>query len=116
MAMLRGRLVPLIDELHSLGVRVSLFMDPLRTVLLVPGACEPPMAMALRVERMHGVCDADPRAPGSHQGLVHAADGALGAMTPGAGGMMTFMEPGALLTPAERALFRDDPPGTVHAP
>jgi pyridoxine 5-phosphate synthase len=24
-----GRLVPLIDELHSLGVRVSLFMDPL---------------------------------------------------------------------------------------
>jgi chemotaxis signal transduction protein len=116
MAMLRGRLVPLIDGgLRLCGSPVPCTMNA-RTVLLVPGACEPPMAVALRVERVHGVCDTDPRAPGSHPGLVHAADGALGAMTSGAGGMITFIEPGSLLTPADRALFRDDPPGTVHAP
>lgn len=116
MAMLRGRLVPLIDGGIRLGgAPVPCTMNA-RTVLLVAGACQPPMAVALRVERVRGVCDADPQAPGSHPGLVHAADGALGAITAAEGGMLTFIDAGSLLTPAERALFRDEPPGTVQAP
>jgi chemotaxis signal transduction protein len=116
MAMLRGRLVPLIDGSVRLGgSRVPCTMNA-RTVLLVPSACDPPMAVALRVERVHGICEADPEGPGSHPGLVHAAGGALGAMTAGAAGILTFIDAGSLLTPAERALFRDEPPGTVHAP
>lgn len=115
MALLRGKLVPLIDGGIRLGgAPVPCTMNA-RTVLLLPDACEPPMAMAMRVERVHGVRDADPTAPGSHPGLVHSADGALGAMTSGDGGLITFIEPGSLLTPSERALFRDQPPGTVQA-
>jgi len=50
--MLRGRLVPLIDGgLRLGGSPVPCTMNA-RTVLLVPGACEPPMAVALRVERV----------------------------------------------------------------
>ena len=115
MTMLRGRLVPLIDGGVRLGGSPVPCTMNARTVLLVPGACTPPMAVALRVERVRGVCDADPKAPGSHPGLVRAADGALGAMTSAEGGMLTFIEAGSLMTPAERALFRDEPPGTVHA-
>ena len=116
MAMLRGRLVPLIDGGVRLGGSAVPCTMNARTVLLVPGACRPPMAVALRVERVRGVCDADPEAPDSHPGLVCAADGALGAMTSCDGGTLTLIEAGSLLTPAERALFRDAPPGTVHAP
>jgi purine-binding chemotaxis protein CheW len=115
MAMLRGRLVPLIDG----GLRIGRTPVPLtmnaRTVLLVPSACEPPMAVALRVERVRGVSDADPLAHGSHPGLVSAADGALGAVTPRDGAVVTFLEAGSLLSPKERALFRGDAPGTVQA-
>lgn len=115
MAMLRGRLVPLIDGGIRLGgSAVPLTMNA-RTVLLAPAACEPPMAAALRVERVRGVGDADPRGPGSHPGLVHAADGALGAVTSGEEGILTFIDAGSLMTPAERALFRLDEPGTVQA-
>lgn len=116
MSMLRGRLVPLLDAGVRLGGSPVPCTMNARTVLLVPGACDPPMAVALRVERVRSVCDADPGAPGAHPGLLHAAGGALGAMTSGDGGMLTFIEAGSLLTPAERALFRDDPPGTVQAP
>lgn len=115
MAMLRGRLVPVIDGgLRLGGGPVPCTMNA-RTVLLVPAACDPPMATALRVERVRGVCDADPGAPGSHPGLTSAADGALGAVTAGDGGIVTFIDAGSLLTPSERALFRDDAPGTVQA-
>ena len=116
MAVLRGRLVPLIDGGIRLGgAPVPCTMNA-RTVLLRADACDPPMAVALRVGRVRGVCDADPTAHGAHPGLVHAADGALGAMTPGEGGMLAFIDAGSILAPAERALFRDVPPGTVQAP
>lgn len=115
LAMLRGSLVPLIDGGVRLGgVPVPCTMNA-RTVLLVPTACEPPMAVALRVERVRGVCDADPHGPGSHPGLVHAAEGALRAVTSGEEGLLTFIDAGSLMTPAERALFRMDEPGTVQA-
>lgn len=115
MAMLRGRLVPLIDGGLRLGGEPVPCTMNARTLLLVPAACNPPMAAAMRVDRVRGVCDADPEAPGSHPGLVHAADGALGAVTAGDGEMLTFIDAGSLLTPADRALFRDEPPGTVQA-
>lgn len=115
MAMLRGRLVPLIDGGLRLGGDPVPSTMNARTVLLAAEACSPPMIAALRVERVRGVCDADPAGPGSHPGLVHAADGALGAVTAGGDGIVTFIDAGSLLTPAERALFRDGAPGTVQA-
>lgn len=115
MAMLRGRLVPLVDGgLRLGGTPVPCTMNA-RTVLMVPAACDPPMALALRVQRVRGVGEADPNAAGSHPGLVNAAGGALGAVTPAQDGTLTFIDAGSLLTPSERALFRDGAPGTVQA-
>ncbi len=116
MALLRGRLVPVIDGGLRIGGGAVPCTRNARTVLLAPGACDPPMAVALRVDRVQGVCDADPARDGSHPGLVHAAGGALGAVTATGEGTVTMIESRSLLTPAERALFRDPAPGTVQAP
>ncbi len=115
MAMLRGKLVPLIDGGLRLGDAAVPCTMNARTVLLLPAACDPPMTVALRVQRVRGVGEADPDSAGSHPGLVNAAGGAIGAVTPSDGGTLTFIDAGSLLTPAERALFRDGPPGTVRA-
>lgn len=114
MALLRGRLVPLIDcGVRLGGAPVPCTMNA-RTMLLEAAAFDPPMAVALRVERVHGVMEADPGAPGSHPGLARAAAGALGAVTAGEGGIVTFIDAGSLLTKDDRALFRDVAPGTVR--